>query len=187
MSLYKDYIKDFPSRILELYDTYLPSTKRNGREVTFLLSLTASGIAVPLNRLRKDNRYPDPFENRSEFDEAAEKFDELYGKHFRQSELWDPSFEEWQYGKCDIGSTCPKSWDVLSSALTVKCIINHLRNSLAHGVILTDGDKEIKEIQLFTGEKEKGLSVLRVTPQSLEVFLRKWVNWLKTLEVFVEK
>lgn len=187
MSEYKDYIKDFPCRILKLYKKYLSSVTSDRLEVTFLLSLTASGIAVPFYRLRKDNSYPDPFENRNEFEKAAEKFDNLQLKRFRKSELWDPIFENWRYGKCGSGSICPDSWEELSSVFTVKCVIKHLRNSLAHGVILTkeNEEKEIKEIQLFTGKKKTGLSVLLVTPDSLGIFLRKWVEWLQTLNVSI--
>ena len=133
--------------------------------------------------------HPDPFNNRDEFRRAADKFDEMYVKYFRESELWDEAFEEWRYGTCGIGSICPNTWEEISSAFTVKCVIEHLRNSLAHGVIITNGnrEKEINEIQLFTGKKETGLKVLRLTPHSLEKFLHKWVNWLRTFDLFHQK
>ncbi|MFH1371463.1 MAG: hypothetical protein ABII09_09300 [Planctomycetota bacterium] len=185
MGGYVDYIKDFPGRILEIYKNYLEKATHDRREVTFLLSLTASGIAVPLYRLQEHKYYPDPFENRKEFNKASKKFDELKVTNFRESELWDKAFEEWQYGKCSIGSICPDSWEKLSSAFIVEEVIRHLRDSLAHGVILTDVGKEIEQIQLFTGKKKEGLRVLLVTPRSLEIFLRKWVEWLQTLDVSI--
>jgi len=182
MSEYKDYIKDFPHRILKLYENLLGKATHDRLEVTFLLSLTASGIAVPFYRLRKDNIYPDPFESRDEFKDAADKFDELNAKRFRESELWDPIFENWQYGKCSSGKTEPDSWEKISLECTIEKIIKHLRDSLAHGIILTLGD-EIKEIQLFVGKKETGLSILCVTPHSLGRFLRNWIDWLQNLDV----
>jgi hypothetical protein len=186
MGDYVDYIKDFPGRIIKLYDTSLSSAKTSGLEVTLLLSLVASGISVPLYRLRKDNRYPDPFESREMFPKATPKFDKLYEKSFIDSELWDTAFEEWRYGECDIESISNEKWERVSPALTVKDIITHLRDSLAHGVILTDRDEEnqIKEIQLFTDKKKKRF-VLRISPGSLEKFLRKWVDWLQTLDVSI--
>jgi hypothetical protein len=188
MGVYVNYIKDFPGRILKLYDTSLSSAKTNGFEVTFLLSLTASGIAVPLDRLIPNDRpYPDPFEDRNTFKEAADKFDVLCKSSFKKSELWDEAFEEWRYGKCGIGNISPDSWDKISSTFSIGKLIKHLRDSLAHGVIITNGDKEkeINEIQLFTGKKKEGLKVLRVTPPSIEIFLRKWIKWLQTLNVSI--
>ena len=188
MSSYENYVKDFPCRILKLYEKYLSSVTLDGLEVTFLLSLTASGIAVPLDRLRPDNRpYPDPFEDKNTFKEAAKKFNELYKQCFMESDLWDPTFIKWQYGKCSSGNIEPYSYDKISSDCIVEKVITHLRDSLAHGIIRTRGDKEeeIEEIQLFTGKKKEGLRVLLVTPDSLGIFLCKWVGWLQTLDVSI--
>lgn len=186
MSEYENYIRDFPCRILKLYKKYLSSVKHDRLEITFLLSLTASGIAVPLDRLRpEDRQYPDPFEDRNTFKEAAKKFDTLYKKNFKNSELWDPIFEKWKYGKCRSGNIDPDSWDKINSVFTIEDVITHLRDSLAHGIIRTRGDGEIEDIQLFTGKKKEGLSVLLVTPQSLEKFLCKWIGWLQTLDVSI--
>lgn len=185
MSSYKDYIRDFPHRILKLYENLLGKATHDRLEVTFLLSLTSSGLAVPFYRLRKDNVYPDPFENRNEFKEAAEKFDKLKDKRFRESELWDSTFEKWQYGKCGSGKIEPDSLEKINSECTIEKIIKHLRDSLAHGIILTLGDEidEIKEIRLFVGKKETGLSILCVTPHSLGRFLCNWIDWLQNLNV----
>jgi hypothetical protein len=200
MGGYVDYIKDYPCRILKLYETSLSSAKLNGLEVTFLLSLTTSGIAVPLDRLLPEllpdgnpRLHPDPFEDRNTFKEAAKKFAALYKSCFRESELWDSCFEKWRYGKCRSGNIEPDSCSLKELCLarptdnfySVKQVIEHLRHSLAHGVISTDTnkEKEITEINLFTGKRNDGLKVLRVTPQSLEKFLRKWVDWLQTLDV----
>lgn len=190
MSEYENYIKDFPCRILKLYKNHLDKATHDGLEVTFLLSLTASGIAVPFDRLRPDSRYPDPFEDRNIFKEAAKKFDELYAKRFRESELWDLAFEEWRCGKRKSVNSNPSSWKELSSAkkigvsITVKCVIDHLRNSLAHGIICTLGEGEIEKILLLTGTKEEA-RFLSVTPHSLGIFLSKWIKWLQTLDVTI--
>ena len=200
MSSYENYVKDFPCRILKLYEKYLDSVRLDRLEVTFLLSLTASGIAVPLDRLRpnlfpngRPRPHPDPFEDRKKFEDAAKRFDELSIKHFMESELWHSCFEKWKYGKCRSGNIEPDSWKELCLArptgdfYSVKQVIEHLRDSLAHGVISTntDKEKEITEINLFTGKKKNGLKVLSVTPHSLGIFLRKWVDWLQTLDVSI--
>jgi len=184
---YTNYITDFPCRINKLYEKYLDSVRLDGLEVTFLLSLTASGIEVPFDRLRPDSRYPDPSEDRNTFKEAAEKFDQLYAKRFQESELWSLAFEEWRYGKCTPGNTNPDSLEAISPESTVEEVIKHLRVSLAHGIILTHGDKrkEIKEIRLFNGKKTDGLRVLSVTPHSLGIFLSKWIEWLQTLDISI--
>jgi hypothetical protein len=193
MSEYENYVQDFPCRILKLYEKYLELARLDRLEVTFLLSLTASGIAVPLDRLRPDDRqYPDPFEDRKTFKEAAGKFDELYKKCFRKSELWDQAFEEWQYGIRKNVIREPDSWEELHSAkhidvsITVERVIRHLRDSLAHGVICTLGDKEIEKILLLIGTKAEAWFLL-VTPHNLGIFLRKWVGWLQTLDVSIWK
>lgn len=189
MGSYKNYVQDFPCRILKLYEKYLNSATLDRLEVTFLLSLTASGIAVPLDRLRPDDRqYPDPFEDRNTFEKAAKKFDDLYKISFMKSELWDEAFKKWRYGKRKNVTRDPNLWEELETAkqidisITVKCVIRHLRDSLAHGVICTLGENEIEEILLLTGTKEEAWFLL-VTPNNLGIFLRKWVEWLQTLDV----
>ena len=190
MSEYENYVQDFPCRILKLYEKYLESVRLDHLEVTFLLSLTASGIAVPFDRLRPNSRYPDPFEDRHTFEEAANKFDKLYEKCFRESELWDSAFEEWRYGICKNVNSDPNSWEEFNSAKridvssTVEHVINHIRTSLAHGIICTVGKDEIEKILLLKGKKKEGRFLL-VTPQSLGVFLRKWIDWLQTLDVSI--
>jgi hypothetical protein len=192
MSEYVDYIKDFPCRILKLYENLLGKATHDRLEVTFLLSLTASGIAVPFDRLRPNNKYPDPFEDRNTFKEAANKFDKLYEKCFRESELWDSAFEEWQYGIRKNVNNNPSSWEELNSAKqidvssTVKHVIDHIRISLAHGIICTLGKDEIEKILLLKGTKKEGRFLL-VTPHSLGVFLCKWIDWLQTLDVSIWK
>lgn len=188
---YENYVKDFPCRILKLYENLLGKATHARLEVTFLLSLTASGIAVPLDRLRpdpkKNRQYPDPFEDRNTFKEAAKKFDTLYEEPFRESKLWDPCFKEWQYGRCRPDEIDPYLWEAISSTCIVKKVIEHLRDSLAHGIIRTRGNegKEIKEILLFKGKKKEGLRVLRMTPHSLGIFLCNWIDWLQTLDVSI--
>jgi len=186
MSLYDDYVKDFPGRILDLYEKNRKLTERDLLEVTFLVSLTASAIAVPLDRLRpEDNRqYPDPFHDREgEFKEAAEIFDKLYERNFRDCELWDDIFDEWRHGTCSNANSDPGSWprNKINDSYTFKELILHLRDSLAHGTLRTSGDKVIEEIVLLAGKERDGLKFLIVTPNSLEKFLHKWVNWLEQL------
>ena len=192
MSSYENYIKDFPNRISILYDNYLKPAKHDKLEVTFLLSLAASGIAVPLDRLRSDNKYPDPFEDRNTFTNAAKKFDELYTKSFRESELWDSAFEEWRYGIRYSVDNHPDLWPELSSAkqidtsTKVESVITHLRISLAHGLICVLGEPEIEKILLLKGNKKEG-KFLVLTPQSLGIFLKNWIRWLQTLNVWNER
>lgn len=187
---YNNYVKDFPCRILKLYEKYLDAIRLDGHEVTFLLSLTTSGIAVPFDRLRPDSRYPDPFDDRNTFKEAAKKFDDLYAKRFRQSKLWYPTFEEWRCGKRKSVNSNPSSWKELTSAtkidgsITVKCVIDHLRNSLAHGIICTLGEDKIEKILLLTGTKEEA-RFLCMTPHTLGIFLSKWIRWLQALDISI--
>ena len=106
--------------------------------------------------------------------------------------MWDPTFEEWRYGKCKNVSREPNSWEELHSAkqidvsITVERVIRHLRDSLAHGIICTLGDKEIDKILLLTGTKEEAWFLL-VTPSNPGKFLRKWIGWLQTLDVSIWK
>ena len=186
MSLYIDYVKDFPGRILNLYKKNHKSTEHDHLEVTFLVSLTASAIAIPLDRLRPENnrQFPDPFHNRErEFKEAGETFDKIYKKNFRDCELWDDIFDEWKQGTCNNANSDPDSWprEKINNSYTFKELIHHLRNSLAHGTLRTSGDKLIEKIVLLTGREEDGLKFLIVTPNSLEIFLHKWVDWLEQL------
>jgi hypothetical protein len=193
MSLYENYVKDFPSRVLELYANFLEQATLGHLEVTFLLSLTASGIAVPFDRLRfrkSKNSFPDPFDNRNIFKAAAKRFDESCEKHFKESELWDPSFKEWRYGILPSAQGDPNSWSEIKQpkkigdSYTVEQVIEQIRDSLAHGILCTLGEKGIEKLLLLTGKAPK-FEFLIVTPKSLGTFLRKWVDWLQTLDVSI--
>ncbi|MBI2438165.1 MAG: hypothetical protein HYV36_05060 [Lentisphaerae bacterium] len=193
MGAYKNFIKDFPSRILKLYETQLDSANYACLEVTFLVSLTATAIAVPFDRLRDPSKgpYPHLSGDRHKYSEAASRFDELCNMSFNKSALWDSAFDTWQWGIIYNISGDPDSWPELRSAsrigadVNTEKIIKHLRDALAHGNIYTRGDKLIKEIVLLTGTSKKGFRFLVVSPQSLGVFLRKWVSWLMSLPISV--
>ena len=198
MSAYDNFVQDFPSRILKLYKLHLDSASLARLDVTFLLSLTSTAIAIPFERLRDPNRcrYPHPSHDRQRFIEAAKRFDELCSKNLRECELWDPTFNEWRYGKLQTINGEPESWEELRSSnpigsdLHAETVITHLRHSLAHGNLYTRGEEVIEEIIMLTGEAKKGFYFLVVTPGNLRQFLQKWVTWLQTLpmqaSIFIE-
>ena len=191
MSAYKNFVQDFPSRILKLYETQLDSANYACLEVTFLVSFAATAIAVPFDRLRDPSKcmYPHLSDDRQKFSEAASRFDELCNMSFNKSALWDFVFDTWQWGIIRNISGDPDSWPELRLASRIGADVNtnkiiaHLRHALAHGNIYTRGDKLIEEIILLTGTSKKGFCFLVVSPQSLGVFLRKWVSWLMSLPI----
>jgi hypothetical protein len=57
MSLYENFIRDFPNRCAEIFsDFYDDSEKLNGgREITLMLMTASSGFVVPYEQLRYRN------------------------------------------------------------------------------------------------------------------------------------
>ncbi|MBI5302018.1 MAG: hypothetical protein HY868_07760 [Chloroflexi bacterium] len=211
MSSYTNFIKDFPTRCLELFDKTFDQTRINGREVTLLLSIATVAFNIPFERLRaKPEKHP--ADDVTRYPEAKKKFDKEINKSFRchwgQGDTW--KFIEGVDGKdirgCQVDQWArPEARESLSNKKEANSVFSHLRNALAHGSIFTYPNysgtsappqietivflrqcRERKEIEKCCQERDVDLDkydVLLVSPQDFLAFLKKWVEFLNSLDL----
>ena len=192
MTNYNNFIQDFPTRCYEILDQYKGPALLSGREMTLTLSMAASGFVVPFERLCPQEGTP--YYDRCDYTKAASQFDRLCIKNFLSSELWKEDVGSWSFDELSSVAGDPDSWPELqeprtplNSCKTVRDILEHLRNALAHGNIFTfpKGVCSIKFI-IFLSRQSRASSdfnFLCVSPQDFQKFLKNWFMFLKKLEL----
>lgn len=188
MGAYKNFISDFPSRCNELLNTQILQGKR---DVTLMLLLASSGIIIPLERLKASEHISG---DRETYNLASQKIDNLANTCFLGSEFWIENPLSWEQGKIVnlTGRINPYELIHIAKPVTkekkVREVINLLRNSLAHGNILTMGG-QISEIIFLkrnsdfkkTSDIEYGFLI--VSPNDFREFLINWFEFTKNLNM----
>jgi len=195
MSNYKNFIKDFPIRCGEILNEYKKHIQKNEREVTHMLSIASASITIPYARLTEKKN---PSLDKKKCKHAVSKFDDLRGKLFLKSHLWEMTSKSWKYGlikeeEIELG---PDTWEqnvlCLRNDITVKEFLSIIRNALAHGSIFTrnnNQNNEIINIMFLSKEKDNQNSytgnydLLMVSPDDFNEFLVKWIEFLETLNI----
>ena len=201
MTSFKNFIKDFPSRSLDLLTNFHPKAVDMDREVTLLLSVAATGLTFPFERLRKP---PDgishPSGDRKTHTRALGKFSNLSGKLFIGSELWpEMQIASWKIIEGLSTDEVQKEnvpWyndfqPINAQTIKVSVILDLIRNALAHGNIIVYPpiiSSQIEEIMFLSRRYEQSqfmdeYNVLAVEPEDFRKFLKKWIHFLKTLKL----
>lgn len=200
MSNYDDFVSDFPGRCAELLDELEPAARVRKREVTLMLSVAASSILIPLERLAGPESDPKlgqghPSRDWETFGDAKAALDDLLAKAFIGSALWPPSSAgSWSFDKLADVSETPDSWaelrkpKPLGSKKKAKTVVWHIRKALAHGNIFTRGRPHIDQIILLSqvAEAVYKFNYLAVSPADFRAFLQKWLEFLQGLRLPVE-
>jgi hypothetical protein len=187
MSNYSNFVKVFPIRCLDLLRTYRLAVWAD-REVTLMLAVASAGLTVPVERLGQKD-YPYPFKDRARYPKARKELDRLFTQRFCGSTLLPQYPKTWCFGRLATTIGEPSQWTELqfpaamSGDETVKSVIRHLRNSLAHGSIHMNGDP-ISEIVFVASARYRSpdFNYLMVSPDDFYYFLLKWFGFLRTLE-----
>lgn len=196
MSNFTDFVSDFPARCSDLLSTHEMEAVLQGREVTLMLALAASGFNIPFERLRptatEDPVHPSG--DRSKFPQARARLDALLGddSFFIGSSLWGEGPKSWLAGKVQGSTDDPDSWPNLAfkpkrmtDKKTVKAVLSIIRNALAHGNIYTRGsDSAIEQLVFISrpiGARE--YNFIAVSPHDFRAFLFRWFDYLKTLHM----
>lgn len=212
MSNYTNFIQDFPSRSLAILKDNFDRTKASGREVTLMLSIASTAFIVPFERLKADPE-KHPANDVEKYKKAKEKFSDMINEKFLSSELCGGRKSWEFIAEINSGDVQKKETDEwarkenrkpLSEKKEINSVLSHLRNALAHGSIFTypsgsSGDKQIKTILFvsrcyektdkceYCGNKERKpankYDVLLVSPDDFLIFLEKWVDFLKDLNL----
>jgi hypothetical protein len=156
MSVYKNFIQDFPDRCDKILKEYRSHAEKSGLEATLMLAIASVAIPIPFERLRKPpGGIKHPSGDKEKHSKASGKLAEICGKKFIQSALWEKAVSSWEIGEVDAREAKkkdPELWDAsynsLSGDFKVIEILEHIRNALAHGNIFTspNGKKQIKRI-----------------------------------------
>ena len=194
MTAYKNFIQDFPTRCCKMLNRYGHDAQSHGREVTLTLAMAASGLVVPFERLRPWKKLPPPYQDRSNYLEAVLQFDNLLKEKFLSSRLWKKGVSSWAFGGVRCVTKDPGDWPELQEPRNplhpckgVRSTLEHLRNALAHGNILTL-PKDASDIDLIVFLSRKGrtnpkFQFLCVTPQDFQQFLKKWFVFVSELQL----
>lgn len=159
-------------------------------EVTFLLSMASSGLIIPNERIGSRH----PMGDAGKFPEAHQAFNELISKQFVQSMLCTNGGTDWSMDTrlhTSSGSAwddAPESWRRTPIKDNVQCVVQCIRNALAHGNIHAMGTKpgqQIMEIAFASSlrgqsdpRQEVGIRHVMVTPAAFEYFLRSWLGFM---------
>ena len=187
MSDYTNFAKFFPQRCSDLLELYRLANVTD-REVTLLLTVASAGITIPKERLENKN-YPYPFDDNHRYQDARDRLYELLEQNFQGSVLLPKNCKSWCFGPLAKVNGDPDNWAELQNPSSmppkhsVKKVIKHIRNSLAHGSIHTYGDP-ISKIIFVASVKPRGsdFNYLLVSPEDFLAFLKQWFKFLGTLE-----
>jgi hypothetical protein len=208
MSMYVNFVKDFPGRCEEILDAYGKRAAFLGREVTLMLVVASAGFNVPHERLKKSDH---PSKDRHHFTIAERQLRDVRNSRFLGSVLWDQAPGSWRYGKIlddqgtlDQWKAATRGFDEYNGSGTntkiikADVVLDGLRNALAHGNIFTWGKRNIEMMMFLSridqpsicqkcGSKidqiDKGYRVFVVSPEDFQKFLRRWFTFIRSLEL----
>jgi hypothetical protein len=196
MSAYKNFVSDFPARCAAILESYEGRARLRKHDLTLMLCVAMPGIVIPLERLAAPRLEPPrrghPLKDWERFDEAKCALERLYEQPFLGSCLWPNAAPESWCGD-DLGnvSSSPDCWSELRKPKPlgkdkrIRSVLGHIRNSLAHGNILTTGDSEIQQV-IFVSERAKDsgkFKFLLATPADFRRLLMHWLQFVSDLEI----
>ncbi len=193
MSNYTDYIGDLAKRCIELLDDVKEHGRKSDREVTLLLSLANPAFVIPFERLRHDpiKGYKPLHNDRTDYELAATKLENLRGLTFRESPLYpDVGVASLRFGVVPFNDTPLQDLDFSNciDSPGTNDLLEVIRNGFAHGNLLTRGSGEkIEELVFVRGAKvgSKGrvgeIQDFMCSPGAFESILRKWCAFLTAL------
>ncbi len=197
MSVYRNFICDFPDRCNKILSDYEHRAVFRGVEVTTMLAIASAGLIIPYERLKKSNH---PSSDRACFENAAERFDEFGKKDFLNDYLLGVN-GTWHYGEIPDAVGAVEWWKDGTVPLTdmgegiitgeeerkkeTNYFLNCLRNALAHGNVFTPGGGQITDIVFLSKieQNRKEYSVIIVSPSDFRKFLIKWLEFVRELEM----
>jgi hypothetical protein len=167
MTVYRDWLRDFPNRCIATLDRLEPKAREHGREVTLMLSVGSMLLNVPLERLKLGlDKLNQPIEHpmTGHPDEAARKANKELASKFRamldeemfatSQTLWGsssgPTKGKWWAGNLgkEYDPTRPDGWfeigkngHKLPDSWPVGKVIKVIRNACAHAHVLTYGSE----------------------------------------------
>jgi len=178
MSNYRDFIRDFPARCLEILEQFHHSAKIRDREVTLLIMAATTALIIPKERLSETHLSKD----RSDFVELGK--DVSWGRPFLSYNLC-ASPDLWLYGRVQNPHSTPDDWEEFQP-IRNQCgseILSIFRNALAHGNIYTEG-RPISSLLFWSNQMDRnsndviGYKYIKIPIQEFYEFIKRWVAFL---------
>jgi len=178
MSTYRDFIRDFPARCLDVLEYFHPSAQIRDREVTLLIMAATTAFIIPKERLSQTHLSKDYLE----YVELGK--DVSWGRPFLSYNLC-ASPNLWLYGYTQNVQSAPDDWEKFQP-ISNQCgseILSILRNALAHGNIYTEG-RPISSLLFWSNIMDKsrenviGHKYIKVPVQEFYEFIKRWVAFL---------
>jgi hypothetical protein len=125
MSNYSDFIKDFPNRCNELLKCFEKLSPIPNREVTLMLCMATAGFGIPFERIRPNKpRNEHPTRDRKRHEDFCKMTDSLFKKPFKETELWDSSFDEkWFFSGSSRNFVGGSGWDGSRFGVEWRCCV----------------------------------------------------------------
>ena len=191
MVMYSDYVSDFPSRCAKLLEELHHETQCLGVEVTHLLSITAVGLMVPHERLKKGSRISHPSGDHDRYKKAVTEYNNLLDERFLSSPLWADGASTWRKGKVqNVEAQAPDFVKAFARAESIKLddkvrtVIGIMRNALAHGNIVTGPQsRKINDIMFLSADKYPAFRFVAVGPEDLHTLVTKYFEFLRHLDL----
>lgn len=193
MSMYKDFVKDYPARCIDVLDKFYKEAKNEDREVTLLLMAAAGSLVMPYERLSWGRSIRQPDLDRGE---RAIQMDNLkceLTNKIKNSTNLGSEIRKWRYS--DPGKVhdeeriirAAESAKNISIDKQVSTAINIIRHSIAHGNVMAIESPyigQIKDLVFVSRDGQRdfvSVELVVLTPEDLEGFLRHWCHFLGSL------
>lgn len=197
MSVYVNFVSDFPARCQDVLADYERRARFLGRDVTHMLAVAAVGLNIPFERLREDGSHIS--KDRERYQVAADRLTELRKRRFLGSDLWGQDAGSWKYGEMPDGEGAVEEWKIRTHSacrtdgnvtgdgglLTNDVVITSIRNALAHGNIFTPGEANIVDIVFLSKvhPRRNPYRILVVSPADFREFLKRWFLFVHRLDM----
>lgn len=190
MAEYKNFVQDFPSRCMDLLESFEQQAQAKDREVTLTLLVASAGFVIPFERLKLPGKLEHPVQDRENYPRHSKALEQLMANKFRGSELHPTERStNWQAGKLKSVRGSPNTWPelwenkILSEEKTVSNVLKSIRNALAHANIFTIGDPIDKIIFVsvntnLAGNEITGYSFVSTSPEDFSYFLKAWFTFI---------
>lgn len=193
MTAYRNFVVDFPKRLMELDQQFLPVAKSADFEVSYILMKLAASFLLPYERIEGTSGA-----RRSEISDPQQirKYLEL-DKRFHQASYCSDS-NQWSFFDVDEFHRGPRDWwtgqgarsDLVVHELVVHEVLQTIRHSVAHSNLFFGGEKTIEHIFLGSRrERDPNTDRYRVARSSVHAInhlIDAWIQNVQKLRVSPE-
>lgn len=186
MTVYEDFVWDYPARCIDVLYKFYEHAKFEDREVTLLLMATAGGFVMPYERLKPGGK---PELDRDTNKEQIKKLKNELEKPIKNSTAFGEIINKWCYGEPgeqhdeENVMRVAESSKPINGGWKVSVAINIVRNSIAHGNVLAirSPEGQIQDLVFASkiSSKSSYVHLVKLTPDDLRDFLLSWFRLLE--------